>query len=162
MPDKNIGGKETHGISDSATGVLLTLALVIGTILIVAFPPNLPHNPPPNPPTYRIPQADIRITNIGTAITIYHEGGSPLYRGQGLSEYSILVDGVDLTDDFIGPDPLTAGTNLSYHYPVKPKRVAMEINTPHDKALVAWTIFDCYPDPEIEVTGKDNLLCGIQ
>jgi hypothetical protein len=73
----------------------------------------------------RFPEFSAHITNNSTTITIYHQGGDALPRGQDPGQFSILVDGVDLTSCFVGPDFFTAGTNLSCNSSVIPKTVVM-------------------------------------
>jgi len=65
------------------------------------------------------------IANNSTTISISHLGGDPLYRGQDPGHFSILVDGVDQTSSFVGPDPFSVGTNLSYNSSGIPKRVTL-------------------------------------
>jgi hypothetical protein len=73
-----------------------------------------------------VPSFSGLITNDSKTIYISHEGGDPLRRGQ----YKILVDGVDRTSSFVGPDPLTLGKNLSYTPPsMNASRVVMIFNT---------------------------------
>jgi hypothetical protein len=89
----------------------------MGIVILVLFAGPLPTS---------VPSFSGLITNDSKTIYISHEGGDPLRRGQ----YKILVDGVDRTSSFVGPDPLTLGKNLSYTPPsMNASRVVMIFNT---------------------------------
>ena len=98
--------------------ILISVAvLAMGIVILVLSAGPLPT---------RVPSFSGLITNDSRTIYISHEGGDPLWRGQ----YKILVDGVDRTSSFVGPDPLTLGKNLSYTLPaMNARRVVMIFNT---------------------------------
>jgi len=74
---------------------------------------------------FRFPEFESHITNTTTTISISHLGGDPLPRGQDPGHFSILVDGVDQTSSFVGPDFFKVGTTLSYNSSSIPKMVVL-------------------------------------
>lgn len=109
--------EKSQGVSWLGWSILLIAAIVVVAVFLDL---TLPRE------TYSlIPAFDCYITNNSTAIHIYHLGGDPLHRGQNPRQFSILVDGTDRTNSFVGPDPFTVGTNLSYNSSVMPKTVVM-------------------------------------
>jgi hypothetical protein len=108
-----------NGVSETV-GVIVLVAiatLAVGIVLVILLAGPLPTN---------VPAFSGIITNSSNTIYIRHLGGDPLYSGQ----YNITVDGFDRTSSFVGPNPFTVGTNLSYTSPTMPSRVVMVFNTP--------------------------------
>jgi hypothetical protein len=108
-----------EAVSETVGAIILILVAVLamGIVILVLSAGPLPT---------RVPSFTGLISNDSKSIYISHEGGDPLWRGQ----YKILVDGVDRTSSFVGPDPFTLGKNLSYTPPaMNASRVVMIFNT---------------------------------
>jgi len=105
-------------MSWKAMTMILIVVLVAGVALFIYL-----IRPPSEIPPFPEFQSDI--TNSSTTISIYHLGGDAVPRGQSPGHFSILVDGVDQTSSFVGPDPFRVGTNLSYNSSSVPKTVVM-------------------------------------
>jgi len=111
-------GENSQGISWLGWSVILIVAIVMGAMFLMLYFPGESMVP-------RYHMFNGYITNNSTTIHIYHLGGEPFNRGQNPGQFQIYVDGVDRTNSFIGPDPFTEGTNLSYNSSVMPKNVVL-------------------------------------
>ena len=96
--------------------------------------------PPSEIPPF--PEFQSYITNNSTTISISHLGGDSVPRGQAPRHFSILVDGVDRTSSFVGPDPFTVGTNLSYNSSSIPKTVVLVYHPYGDGAGIVLKVAD--------------------
>ncbi len=107
-----------EGVSEVVGALILVSigVLAMGIVILVLVSGSLPGS---------VPSFSGLISNSSRTIYISHEGGDPLWRGQ----YRILVDGVDRTASFVGPDPFSLGKNLTYVAPTMPGRVVMVFNT---------------------------------
>ncbi len=114
-----------RGVSEVIGAIILisVAVLAMGIVLIVLLSSPLPTN---------VPSFSGIISNNSTTIYIRHLGGDPLYSGQ----YKILVNGVDQTSSFVGPNPFTIGTNLSYNASTMPSQVVMVYNTVNGGGIV--------------------------
>ena len=103
----------------TARAILIIAILVMVGVALFIYLISPPSEIPP------FPEFQMDITNSSTTISIYHLGGDAVPRGQDPGHFSILVDGVDRTSSFVGPDPFTVGTTLSYNSSSIPKTVVL-------------------------------------